>query len=190
MKIDVVLTGIIQENCYIVSDENKAAAVIDPGDNAKEIIKFLDKNGLKAEWILITHGHYDHIGAVAAVKEYTGAKIAIHEDDKEALRFEPDMLAAEGDIIQCGLLKFGVIETPGHTPGCVCYVCGGAMFSGDTLFRESIGRTDLPGGSFYAMRKSLHKLSELPYEDIDVYPGHMEATTLRHERKCNPFFDV
>lgn len=190
MKIDVIKTGMIQENCYIVSDDGGVAAVIDPGDDAHKLNAFIDAKQLTVEWILLTHGHFDHVGAVAAVKEHTGAKVAVHAADSKSTRFTPDRLITSGDVIRCGSLQFQVIETPGHTPGCVCYICNGAIFSGDTLFYESIGRTDLAGGNFTDMRQSLLKLRDLPYEDIAVYPGHMQATTLAHERAHNPFFGI
>jgi Zn-dependent hydrolases, including glyoxylases len=190
MNIDVIRTGLIRENCYIVSDENNVAAVVDPGDNAGKILAFIEEKGYKPEVILITHGHFDHIGAAAEVKRKTGAKVAIHSADKDALRFEPDIIVEDGDVVKCGDLEFAVIETPGHTPGCVCYVCDNAMFSGDTLFYESIGRTDMEGGDFSEMRKSLAKLAALPHKDMDVFPGHMQATTLEHERMHNPFFGM
>lgn len=187
MNIKTILTGMIQENCYVVSDDNGSAAVIDPGDDAQKIIRYLEDNNLTVEWILITHAHFDHIGALADVKEHTGAKVAVGEGDVDGIRFAPDLACKEGDVIEVGDLKFEVIETPGHTPGCVCYICGDAMFSGDTLFRESIGRTDMPGGNFDVMRRTLAKLRDLPYDDLQVYAGHMEPTTLEHERKYNPF---
>jgi glyoxylase-like metal-dependent hydrolase (beta-lactamase superfamily II) len=190
MKIEVVVTGMIMENCYIASDGDGRAAVVDPGDDAGRIIKAIERGGCSVEWILITHGHFDHIGAAAALKERTGARVAIHAADGAALRFRPDMEVKDGDVIRCGEMEFAVIETPGHTPGCVCYICGDAMFSGDTLFRESVGRTDMPGGSFADMRRSLIKLRDLSYERLDVFPGHMEPTTLEHERIHNPFMGI
>jgi len=190
MKIDIVVTGMIQENCYLVSDDSGIAAVVDPGDNADKILNRIDSEGLKVEWILLTHGHYDHVGAVADVRNATGAKVAIHEADRLAVRFEADMLVDDGDTIACGDLEFTAVTTPGHTPGCVCYICGDAIFTGDTLFRESIGRTDLAGGDFSQMRKSLIKLRDVPYDDLKVYPGHMEPTTLEYERENNPFIGI
>ncbi len=190
MTIDVILTGVIRENCYIVRDDSGIAAVIDPGDNAQKIIRHIADNGLQVQWILITHGHFDHIGAVAKVKEQTGAQVAIHAADSAALRFVPDRLVKDGDIVCCGDLQFEVIETPGHTPGGVCYRCDDALFTGDTLFYESIGRTDLGGGNFADLRQSLRKLRDLPCDDLAVYPGHMQSTTLRHERVHNPFIGV
>lgn len=187
MKIDTILTGMIGENCYIVSDDDKVAAVVDPGDEADKINAFIDQNGYKVEWILITHPHFDHVGALAGVKEHTGAKVAIGEKDADGIRFAPDMACKEGDTIKAGALTFTVIETPGHTKGGVCYLCGDSLFAGDTLFYESIGRTDLAGGDFGQMRATLVKLRDLPYDDLKVYPGHMEATTLAHERAHNPF---
>lgn len=189
MKIEVIKTGLIRENCYIVSDSEGIAAVIDPGDNAQRINKVIDEKKLQVKWILVTHGHFDHVGAVLAVKKNTGAAVAIHPADMKALRAEPELLVSEGDVIHCGDLMIEVIETPGHTPGGVCYLCDDALFTGDTLFFESIGRTDLPGGNFATLRNSLVKLRDLPVHDLDIYPGHMQKTTLAHERRQNPFFE-
>lgn len=187
MKIQTIVTGMIRENCYVVSDDNGKAAVVDPGDDTAKIISYIDDNNLDVEWILITHPHFDHIGALVPVKEHTGAKVAVGAADAEGIRFAPDLACKEGDVIKAGDLAFHVIETPGHTPGGVCYICGDSMFSGDTLFMESIGRSDLAGGDFGQMRQTLVKLRDLPYDDLTVYPGHMEATTLQHERQYNPF---
>lgn len=187
MKIDTIETGMICENCYIVSDDAGIAAVVDPGDESEKILRFLEQNKLECQWILITHGHFDHIGAVADVKQATGARVCIHTADAPQLHFAPDLLCKEGDEIVVGDITFSVIETPGHTKGGVCYIAGDALFSGDTLFCESIGRTDLAGGDFTVMQQTLRKLRELPYDDLRVFAGHMQPSTLAHERAHNPF---
>ncbi len=189
MTIDVLQVGPIGTNCYIVADGAGKCAVVDPGDEPDRIVDFLDDNKLTCEKILITHGHSDHIGGLAALKRATGADIVLHERDCPMVKSAPDLLCVDGDVIAAGNLCFEVIETPGHTPGGVCYKCGDALFSGDTLFQNSVGRTDFPGGSFETLRKSLAKLRDLPDADLRVFPGHMDATTLAHERAHNPFIE-
>lgn len=189
MKIDTIPVGMLQTNCYIVRDEKGNCAVVDPGDEPDRILDFLDEEGLTCKAILLTHGHFDHIGGLEPLHRATGAPVVIGEGDRDCIKLTPDRIARQGEEISCGDLVFEVTETPGHTPGGVCYRCADALFSGDTLFRESVGRTDFPGGSFAVLRESLKKLRELPFEDLAVYPGHMESTTLAHERACNPFFE-
>lgn len=190
MKVDRIITGPIGENCWIIVDGNLTAAVIDPGDDGKKIVACIRNNGYKVEWILLTHNHFDHVGALAEVQQATGAKIAIHGADAGGLDIQPDLMVAGGDILKCGELSFLVVHTPGHTPGGVLYICGNKMFSGDTLFYQSIGRTDLPGGDFTQLRESLLKIRDLPYTDLKIYPGHMRTTTLVQERESNPFFGI
>lgn len=190
MKVDRIITGAIGENCWIISGEKGMAAIVDPGDDSHKILSCIRQKELRVLWILVTHNHFDHVGALADVQRITGALVAVHRADASGLDVVPDQLVEDGDIIQCGDLQFGVMHTPGHTPGCVVYICGNRMFSGDTLFYESIGRTDLPGGDFTQMRLSLNKIRNLPCDDLKIYPGHMKTTTLAHEREHNPFFGI
>lgn len=198
MLIKCFPVGQLGTNCYVVTDENTlCTTVIDPGDEANVIMNYVEENRLKVEHIFLTHGHFDHTGAVLAVAEETGADIWINEadlakgdPDEMGFCFDPQgravMKYADGDRILCGGLTFEIVETPGHTRGSVTIICENAMFTGDTLFRESCGRTDLFGGSMNEMLKSLKKLSDIA-GDFEVYPGHMEATTLAREREFNHY---
>jgi len=194
MLIKCLPLGQIEANCYIVTDEKTLeCAVIDPGDESNTVMDYLEKNHLKAKYIFITHGHFDHTMAVGAVHGQTGATVCMNQLDANAtlddapFRFNPPagtVWYKEGDEFKVGALVFRVLETPGHTPGGVSLICGDALFTGDTLFRDSCGRTDLPGGDMPALLRSLKKLYDLP-GDYEVYPGHMEATTLDRERRFN-----
>lgn len=194
MLIKTIPVGQIETNCYIVTDENTLeCAVIDPGDESNTILDYLEDNGLKCRAVMLTHGHYDHVGAVLPIQEETGAAVYIHRLDanpgsgESGMKFplpEGGRYYDEGDSVQVGGLSFRVMHTPGHTPGGVTLLCGDAMFCGDTLFRGSAGRTDLPGGDMEAELRSLARLCSLPGE-YDVYPGHMDSSTLERERNYN-----
>ncbi|MCL2463216.1 MAG: MBL fold metallo-hydrolase [Defluviitaleaceae bacterium] len=195
MLIKTLPVGQLETNCYVVTDEHTLdCAVIDPGDESNAILDYLEANGLRCRAIFITHGHYDHTMAARSVAEQTGAQIYIHRLDAGAtpenapFRFTPPEGArfyAEGDNVQVSGLTFRVLETPGHSPGGVTLVCGDALFTGDTLFRDDCGRTDLPGGDIDVLMASLRKLHNLP-GDYEVYPGHMDSSTLDRERRFNP----
>ena len=177
MIIKCFPVGHLETNCYIVTDEEtKLAAAVDPGDESNVILDYLEENRITLKEILLTHGHYDHTGAVEA------------EGPGESFRFYSPLggigTYAEGDEIPVGGLTFRVLETPGHSPGSVSLVCGPALFCGDTLFRDSAGRTDLPGGDLDTEMASLKRLALLP-GDYEVYPGHMDGTTLDRERSVN-----
>lgn len=193
MLIKTLPVGQLETNCYVVTDEQSLrCAVIDPGDESNTILDYLEDNRLRCEAILLTHGHYDHVGAVSAVAEETGATVYMNRRDDlgAADPRMPFTLPAggryvdEGDMIELGALRFEVFATPGHTPGGLCFRCGEALFTGDTLFRGSCGRTDLPGGDMDEELTSLKKLCALP-GDYEVYPGHMDASTLGRERALN-----
>ena len=187
MEIKTFVVGYVSTNCYIVYDASGDAAIIDPGDSVEKLTEFLHEQELKLKYIFLTHGHFDHIMAVPALKAATGAKIVIAAGDADCLtnparslsgsvrmRQLPavaDALAEDGDTFAVGDMTFTYLLTPGHTPGCAVILCGGAMFSGDTLFEDDCGRCDLPGGDYEAMLRSLKRLHDLP-GDYDVYPGH------------------
>ena len=182
----VIVGGRFFTNCYIVSDGKGAGVVIDPGSDDDIILAEAEKLGVKVGKILLTHGHNDHTGAVKALAKATGAAVYIGRADEYRLHFKADVLLDGGESISEGELSFKVLAAPGHTQGGVCYICGGYLFSGDTLFSGSIGRTDLEGGDFALLVQSLKKLGELP-GDYTVLPGHEQATTLARERQYNRF---
>ena len=196
MLIKTLVVGQIETNCYVVTDEDTLeCVVIDPGDESNVILDYLEDNHLKCRFVFLTHGHFDHTMAAAAVAEETGAVICMHKKDTDAtvqlapFRFNPpegSIFWSEGDVIQVGGMEFRVLETPGHTPGGVTLLCGEALFCGDTLFRGSCGRTDLPGGDVRVLEASLKKLRALP-GDYEVYPGHERSTTMEWERRFNPY---
>lgn len=204
MKFVRMAVGALGTNCYIVHcSETRQAAVIDPGGNAKEIIAYLNSERLKTVCIINTHGHADHIAANDALKLATGAPVMIHEADAGmltspslnlsnfiggGLSLAPaDRLLKEGDDIQVGNIRFKVIHTPGHTPGGICLSYKEFLFSGDTLFHESVGRTDLPGGSAGKLIAGIkEKLLVLPPR-TKVFPGHGPETSIGWESAHNPF---
>ena len=199
MFIKCLPVGHLMTNCYVVGDEtSRLCAVIDPGDESNTILDYLEDNHLKCEAILLTHGHYDHVGAVETVQEETGATVYMHPADagsavgSDMFAYEPpdgSIMLREGSQIQVGPLTFDTLETPGHTPGGVTFRCENALFTGDTLFQGSCGRTDLPGGSGADMLRSLRRLAELD-GDYRVFPGHGEETTLERERRGNPYVQM
>lgn len=201
MKITKLTVGELEENCYILEYNDKEAAVIDPGAEGEAIAARLDGSGLKLTHILLTHGHFDHIGAVQYLKERYGASVYIsHEDecmlaDREKSRaakfpsyeFVPtsaDVLLEDGQEIALGTEKLKVVATPGHTEGSVCFVGEGVIFAGDTVFKGSVGCIDL---ELRGMGDSLKKLKALD-EDYILYCGHGEDTSLKHEKENNTYF--
>ncbi len=198
MLIKTLPVGQIETNCYIVTDENTLeCAIIDPGDESNTILDYIEDNHLKPRYIFLTHGHFDHTMAVTAVHQETGATVCMNRKDSGAVlesapfKFNPPadtIWYKEGDALTVGSLTFHVLETPGHTPGGVTLRCEDALFTGDTLFRDSCGRTDLYGGDMNTLLHSLKKLADLP-GDYEVYPGHMDSTTLNRERMYNYYIN-
>ena len=193
LKVYAMALGDYQTNCYIIHEESsKTCCVIDPGYDADFILDKLESLGLTLEAILLTHGHFDHVGAVKELAAETQCDVYIHPED---LSMPPMMTAgplyytktyAEGTQLKLAGLDIGVLHTPGHTPGSVCLVCENTIFAGDTLFRGSCGRTDLPGGDWATITKSLKRLAALE-GNFWVYSGHGPTTTLRDEKKYNPY---
>ena len=193
MLIKCLPVGHIEANCYVAADENTLeCAVIDPGDEFNTIMDYLEETKLTVRAIFLTHGHYDHTGAARALAEETGAPIFIHradvtDDPYESYRYcapEGTRFYADGDTVTVGSLRFRVMETPGHSPGSVTLKCQDALFTGDTLFEGSGGRTDLPGGDMEQLMASLRRLGDIP-GNYEVYPGHMDQTTLDIEKANN-----
>ena len=194
MIVNVIQVPPIGTNCYLLGDEaQKVCAVVDPGGGAPAVLDMVKASGLELAAILLTHGHYDHTGAVADIEAACpGTPIYIHQLDAKSDRHgifpplpqEELRFYGEGDEVQVGSLTVGVLHTPGHTRGSVTLKVGDVLFTGDTLFRGSCGRTDLPGGSYQEMMASLARLGALP-GDYRVCPGHEGLSTLDAERKSN-----
>ncbi len=192
LKIHCLSLGAYQTNTYIIHEEtSKTCAVIDPGYQASTIADKISELGLELEAILLTHGHFDHVGAVKDLAADTDCRVFLCIDDT---RLPPMFTAgklyytdtyAEGSILSLAGLYIQVLHTPGHTPGSVCLICENDLFSGDTLFAGSCGRTDI-GGDWNEIQKSLLRLAKLDADYI-VYPGHGESTTLAMEKKYNPY---
>ena len=197
MKVKLLRGGPIGTNCYIrEDDQTNLAAVIDPGDEPELIQEALEKEGVEVRYLLLTHGHYDHTTAVPALhRVYPQADIYIHQADANGagstlfpLAGEVDDLKLydEGDVIRLGDHEIQVLHTPGHSPGSVTLKVEDVLFTGDTLFAGSCGRTDLRGGSYEQIMQSLKRLGELK-GDFHVCPGHEATSTLERERRSNPF---
>ena len=199
MKIKTVVVGLLYTNCYIIEDEvSGKCAVIDPGGAYERIFEALD--GKKPEYIILTHGHFDHLLAAARLQRETGAKVLVHKNDEPMLKERyvkntgyhrgnydaatADGYLEDGMIIELGQLKLKVLNTPGHSKGSCIIICNDCIFSGDTLFFESWGRCDLDGGDDNEMLQSLRRIGKLDGE-YTVYPGHGESTLLSHERQYN-----
>ena len=203
MNIQKIVVGQLDVNCYIIADDsNSEALIVDPGDEPEKIIEFIDATGLQPKYILFTHAHYDHVCAAKELHDKYNAVIVMHEREIITYRMteqlciswgydhedfpEPESIVKDGDTISVGTISFRVIHTQGHTPGSICILGGNTLFSGDTLFKGSVGRTDLPGGDFGLLSQSLKKLTLLPPE-TRVLCGHDGETTIAEEMRDNPF---
>ena len=209
MRVTRLVLGPLETNCWVVSDDcGGPAVVIDPAESVDRIIAEVGERDVEA--VVLTHGHFDHLGAVTALLARTGAKLLVHADDAvgitsaegtggaafgfSATSPPADRLLVDGDSVQAGELRLHVLHTPGHTPGGICLFAEDAegrppqLFAGDTLFAGSVGRTDFPGGDGRALALSIaEKLAPLPAETV-VHPGHGPDTTIGRERRLNPFF--
>jgi glyoxylase-like metal-dependent hydrolase (beta-lactamase superfamily II) len=194
-------------NCYVIYSDANDAIVVDPGGPMEEVRNFLESNGLKLVWVLITHGHGDHIFGTSEIRTLASEGVAIHSEDAGCLSDSgknlsynlgspvitcaAERLLTDGEVIEAGDMRIRVIHTPGHTRGGCCFhITEGdqeLLISGDTLFARSVGRTDLPGGDEGVLNSSLEKLAVLP-DSLAVYPGHGPRTTIGDERRLNPFW--
>ncbi len=205
MILKTLPVGPLEVNCYLLGDEiSEKAIVIDPGEDAQQIAQLIENEGLQLEFIVLTHGHFDHVSGVAGLKTiYPQAQLLAHEEDlflikdarASAARWgidavqcpKPDRLITDGDVLKAGSLRLEVRHTPGHSPGGICLLWGHRVFVGDTLFQGSVGRTDFRGGSFETLAASIRaQLYTLPAETV-VHPGHGPATTIGAEMKGNQF---
>jgi hydroxyacylglutathione hydrolase len=203
MIIQEFIVGPLENNCYIISDEkSKETFVVDPGDEPDRIIDFIREKGLTLKYIVCTHAHYDHVGAVPELKQETGAQIVIHHNEMDLYthiekqgmmwggELDPlpaaDIIVEEGSILAIGDLKFEVLHTPGHTPGGICLYGEGIIITGDTLFAGSVGRTDLHGGDLRQLKNSFKRIMLLP-ETVKVLPGHGPESTIGREKHENFF---
>ncbi len=203
MFIERIVVGPLEVNCYIIADgDSKEAIIIDPGDEPERIFDIAKEKGLIIKKILYTHTHFDHVGAMPELKEATGAELLMHRQEtpvyeaaKDMAAFwgfqvdnlpKPDTLLSEDDSIKIGNLTFNVLHTPGHSPGGICLYGEGIVITGDTLFADSVGRTDLKGGDLSKLKSSFKRLMSLP-EDTRVLPGHGPETTIGKEKRDNLF---
>ncbi len=204
LKVGCIVLGMLENNCYFVHREGEYDAImIDPSAQGDKLFTRLREKGLTVKAILLTHGHFDHIMGVNEMRNVSGAKVYAMEDEVKLLSdpeinssykvgksytVKPDVLLHDGDTVTVGGMDLKVIKTPGHTAGGCCFYSeeDGVLFSGDTLFYESVGRTDFETGNVRELKQSLAKLFELP-DEVKVYPGHGEFTTIGHEKMYNPF---
>ncbi|MFP4481552.1 MAG: MBL fold metallo-hydrolase [Thermovirgaceae bacterium] len=207
MRIRRFALGALWTNGYLVVDDDGRGVFVDPGGDPKEVMEFMEQQGLKLEWILLTHGHADHICGLEKLRPLARWGVAVHSLDAfmlgspeqnlsafmqdRCLSLPPEKELEDGDTIHAGGLVISVIHTPGHTPGSVCFHVSEegeeALLSGDTLFAQSVGRTDLPGGDQGKLLESLEKIDSFP-DELVVFPGHGPQSTIGTERRKNPFW--
>lgn len=199
MKIKRVVAGIYGANCYVVMDEKtKKGFVIDPGGDVDDIEKAIDKMGVEVEYIILTHGHLDHTSGVKELQDIVGGKVCINKKDEDMIKRAADLYGPllsgnadiyleEGAVLEVSDMKIKCIETPGHTPGGMCYLVDDTVFTGDTLFFGSIGRSDLEGGDGDLLIKSIKEKLMTLDEDIIVCPGHGPQSSIQREKNSNPF---
>ena len=188
VEIQRLEVGSFENNCYVITcPQTRECALIDPAAEATKILGEI--KGKAVRYILITHGHMDHIGALEEVRKRTGAPVGIHAGDSRSLQNNPDFYLQDGQVLEFGNRELKVIHTPGHTPGGVCFLTGKILFSGDTIFPNGPGNTALPGANYQVILESIHsKIFTLP-DDTVIYPGHGLETTIGKEKKTD-FYPV
>lgn len=204
--IESIVTPGMGVNCYLVScDKTGKAIVVDPGAGSNMISKWLKEKNKDVEYIVLTHGHWDHLGAVEDLRRELGVKVAIHKDDA-AMLTDPklnlsyysgrnmalspaEILLEDNQVLKIGEMEVKVLHTPGHTPGGICLLTKDGLISGDTLFSTSIGRTDFPNGDLNLLLKNIREKLMVLDDNLPVYPGHEEFTSIGRERKYNPFLN-
>lgn len=199
------VVGPLEVNCYLIADEGtKEGCIVDPGDNGEELLNFIVSNDIILKYIINTHCHFDHVGANSFLKNKTGAKLAINRLELPLLERadigaklwgfnitpspKPDIYLNDGDILKVGNIEILVLHTPGHSPGGICLKIDNFIITGDTLFAGGIGRTDLPGGNYNELIKSIKEKLFVYANDTKIYPGHGPASTIENEKLFNPFF--
>ncbi len=206
LHMKTIIVGSLGVNCYILNEEShNEAVVIDPGGSEEDIWCYIKEAGLYLKAIFSTHAHADHIGAIDFLREKTGAKLYIHEEDAPLLldarknlsafmgvpivTKPADVVLKGGEVLDISYMKFTVLHTPGHSPGCVCYLMKDRIFTGDTLFAESVGRADFPGSDPKDLLQSIQEKLMVLSDELKVYCGHGPSTTIGHERKYNPYIN-
>lgn len=203
MEVEKMPNGLLATNTYfVINEDTNETVIIDPASASNNMINYIESEKLVPKAVFITHGHFDHIGGVEMLREKYGVEVYIHKNDADSVLDNPDYKVfkenflktpaennvVDGNIINCAGMQFEVLHTPGHSEGSVCYKCEDVLFTGDTLFKEEIGRLDFPGGSVEDMRKSIEKLKAIK-EDMVVHPGHGESSSLMHEKANNPYLN-
>lgn len=204
MDIEILVVGIYEVNCYLLScPQSKEAIVIDPGDDVDSIYQKINRNKLRLNNIILTHAHPDHSGGADGLQKFTDSEVILHKNDEELLKnlkatcislglppYNPPQnikFVEEGEVIEFGNYKLKIIHTPGHSKGSICLLGNRELFTGDTIFRGSVGRTDLPGGSYEDLMYSLKNKILTLDNDLIIYPGHGPKTSIRQEKMFNPF---
>lgn len=204
MIFEILPIGIYSANCYIIGcKDTNEVFIVDPGGGSDIILNEINKKNLNVKYIILTHGHGDHIGGIIKLKNEINAPILIHKDDEDMLldsslnltsmmsidkiEIKPDRLLEDNDIINIGNLEAKIIHTPGHTKGSICIKVKNTLITGDTLFKGSIGRSDLYGGDHETLINSIKSKLLILDEDLKVYPGHGDSSTIKYEKKNNPF---